>query len=84
LQFLSLLLAALGLAPRAAHLLEMPVKLGYTPEQYFEVYADLRMRWECGHVVAFVLWLAGYLCLSWLVVRRPRVESSKGTVNAFA
>jgi hypothetical protein len=162
LQFLSLLLAALGLAPGAAHLLEMPVKLGYMPEQYFtvtstlyglfgsvgaviqfgalavagllafrsrvssatrlpvaaavlfglslvawgalvapvnaqwseaiesgsrslsQVYAELRLRWEYGHVVAFVLWFSGYLCLSWLAVRRPRAESSNTRVDAFA
>ena len=41
LRFFSLLLVALGLAPGAAHLLEMPVKLGYTPEQYFAVTSTL-------------------------------------------
>jgi hypothetical protein len=39
--FFSLLLVALGLAPGVAHLLEMPVKLGYTPEQYFAVTSTL-------------------------------------------
>jgi hypothetical protein len=34
-------MAALGLAPGAAHLLEMPVKLRYTPEQYFAVTSTL-------------------------------------------
>src|SRR5262245_49572149 len=37
LRFFTLLFVALGLAPGAAHLMEMPVKLGYTPEQYFAV-----------------------------------------------
>src|SRR5262245_58315815 len=37
LRFFTLVLVALGLTPGAAHLLEMPVKLGYTPEQYFAV-----------------------------------------------
>jgi len=147
LRFFSLLLVALGLAPGAAHLLEMPVKLSYTPEQYFavtstlyalfgsagaviqvgalvitgvlafvsrglpavrfaigalllmslslvawgalvapvnaqwseaiksgtqslpKVYAELRLRWEYGHAVAFALWLAGYCCLQWFGVR---------------
>ena len=147
LRFFSVLLAALGLAPGAAHLLEMPVKLGYTPERYFAVtstlyalfgsagalvqigalvlagvlafasrrlpaarftiagalllglsliawgalvapvngrwseaiesrsqslpqlYAELRFRWEYGHAAAFALWLAGYCCLLWSVVR---------------
>jgi hypothetical protein len=41
LRFFSLLLAAPGLAPGAAHLLEMPVKLGYTPERYFAVTSSL-------------------------------------------
>jgi hypothetical protein len=149
LRFFALLLVGLGLAPGAAHLLEMPVKLGYTPEQYFAVtstlyalfgaagavvqvaaflltgvlafvsrrasgvrlvvaaamllglslvawaalvapvnarwgeaiqagspslpqlYADLRLRWELGHVVAFVLWLVGYCCLLWFALGGP-------------
>jgi hypothetical protein len=41
LRFFSLLLVALGLAPGAAHLLEMPVKLGYTPELYYAVTSTL-------------------------------------------
>ncbi len=41
LRFFSLLLVALGLAPGAAHLLEMPVKLDYTPEKYFAVTSTL-------------------------------------------
>ena len=146
LRFFSLLLVALGLAPGAAHLLEMPVKLGYTPELYYAVtstlyaffgsagaiiqvgalvitgvlafvsrgqpgaqlavaavvllgvslaawgafvapvntqwsdaiksgadalpalYANLRLRWEYGHAVAFVLWFAGYCCLQWFSI----------------
>jgi hypothetical protein len=146
LRFFSLLLVALGLAPGAAHLLEMPVKLGYAPELYFAVtstlyalfgsvgaivqvgalvitgvlafvsrglpatrlvvaaavllglsltawgalvapvnaqwgdaiksgsqalpaiYAELRLRWEYGHAVAFALWFAGYCCLQWFAV----------------
>ena len=39
--FLALLFGALGLAPGAAHVLEMPVKLGYTPEQYLAVTSTL-------------------------------------------
>lgn len=39
--FLALLFSALGLAPGAAHVLEMPVKLGYTPEQYLAVTSTL-------------------------------------------
>jgi hypothetical protein len=41
LRFICLLLVALGLAPGAAHMLEMPVKLSYTAEQYFAVTSTL-------------------------------------------
>ncbi|MCC6198589.1 MAG: hypothetical protein IT518_29420 [Burkholderiales bacterium] len=37
----SLTLTALGLAPGAAHLMEMPVKLGYAPAFYAEVTSTL-------------------------------------------
>lgn len=37
----ALTLTALGLAPGAAHLLELPVKLGYQPELYARVTATL-------------------------------------------
>jgi hypothetical protein len=141
LRFLTLVLAALGLAPGTAHILEMPVKLAYTPELYaavtstlyaffgsagavFQVgallsaallayrsrylaafrftllgavllaislavwgaavapvnaewaqiietaseplptaYARLRLRWECGHAAACMVWFAGYCFL---------------------
>lgn len=140
------MLAALGLGPGLAHLLEMPVKLGYAPELYATVtstlyaffgsagalfqlgalasalalayasrkhpgfrlamagasllacslilwgilvapvnaqwaqaihdgsqslpalYAQLRPRWEYGHVAAFVAWLAGYGLLQWFAL----------------
>jgi len=159
LRFFSLFLVALGLAPGAAHLLEMPVKLGYTPEQYFAVtstlyklfgsagaviqigaliitgvlafvsrgipasrlvaaaaillcfsllawailvapvnaqrgeaiksgaqllpnlYAELRLRWEYGHVAAFALWLAAYCCLQWFTLGTTSlVKSGKNVV----
>lgn len=41
LHFVTLVLAALGLAPGAAHLLEMPVKLSYAPELYAAVTSTL-------------------------------------------
>jgi len=41
LRFVTLLLAALGLAPGAAHLMEMPVKLAYSPELYAAVTSTL-------------------------------------------
>jgi hypothetical protein len=152
--FLSLVLAALGLGPGLAHLLEMPVKLDYSPELYaavtstlyaffgyagalFQVgalasalalayasrkhagfrfamagasllacslilwgalvapvnaawaraiqdgsqplpalYAQLRSRWEYGHVAAFVAWLAGYGLLQWFALG-PGLEKKK-------
>ena len=142
-RFVTLLLAALGLAPGAAHMLELPIKLNYSSELYTQVtstlyalfgavggsvqiaaliaasllcylsrkqpesihlllgavcfavslllwaavvqpvntewadvlhstpeaitrrYADLRNRWEYGHVAAFLAWLTGYCSLQW-------------------
>ena len=40
-RFITLILAALGLAPGAAHVLEMPVKMTYTPELYAAVTSTL-------------------------------------------
>lgn len=40
-QRIALTLAALGLAPGAAHLMEMPVKLGYTAAMYADVTSTL-------------------------------------------
>jgi hypothetical protein len=37
----TLILAALGLAPGAAHVLELPVKMAYTPELYMAVTSTL-------------------------------------------
>jgi hypothetical protein len=149
LRFPTLLLAALGLAPGAAHVLELPVKMQYSPELYATVtstlyalfgsvgaviqvgavlcaffnaylvrksvmfrmalcgalflglslvlwgalvapvnsawadalnttpqsvasiYAQLRPRWEYGHVAAFVAWLAGYCLVQLSVLRDP-------------
>lgn len=41
LQVIALTLAALGLAPGATHLLELPVKLGYPPALYAQVTSTL-------------------------------------------
>ncbi|MDO8907977.1 MAG: hypothetical protein Q7W55_05680 [Pseudohongiella sp.] len=41
LQIIALTLAALGLAPGAAHLMELPVKLAYPPHMYAEVTSTL-------------------------------------------
>jgi hypothetical protein len=150
LRFPTLLLAALGLAPGAAHVLELPIKMQYPPDLYASVtstlyalfgsvgaviqvaavlfaflnaylvrgtatfrmalsgalglglslvlwgalvapvnsawadalnttpqsvagiYAQLRPRWEYGHVAAFVAWLAGYCLLQLSVLRDAR------------
>jgi hypothetical protein len=40
-EFAALLLAALGLAPGAAHMLELPIKMGYPPELYARVTSSL-------------------------------------------
>jgi hypothetical protein len=153
LQIAALTLTALGLAPGAAHLMELPVKLGYPPELYAEVtstlyawfgrvggtvqvaaavtvaglaflvrrepqartiaasaaalvvslllwgllvgpvnaawdaaavatpearaavYDGLRLRWEFGHVAAFIAWLAGWLGLAEGITRSSRRPS---------
>src|SRR5262245_5003313 len=41
LRFVALLLAALGLVPGGAHLLELPVKMGYEPALYAQVTSTL-------------------------------------------
>jgi hypothetical protein len=41
LRFFALTLAALGLTPGAAHVLELPVKLSYSPELYSQVTSTL-------------------------------------------
>lgn len=145
---IALTLCALGLAPGAAHVMELPVKLGYPPALYAQVtstlyawygvaggaiqvaaalagvtlafrmrgspgfgmaaassasllvslalwgalvapvnaawaerspadpafadaYAELRMRWEYGHVAAFIAWFTGWAGLVAAATRRP-------------
>jgi hypothetical protein len=36
---------------------------GAGPDVFVATYAQLRLRWEFGHVAAFVAWLAGWLGL---------------------
>jgi hypothetical protein len=63
--FLTLVLTALGLAPGAAHVLEMPVKLGYAPELYAAVTSSLYLffGWVGGPLQ--VAALVGACLLSW-------------------
>ena len=155
LRFPTLLLAALGLAPGAAHVLELPAKMQYSPDLYasvtstlyaffgsvgaviqvaavicaffdaylvrktamfrmalwgalflalslvlwgvlvapvnsawaeawstapqsvVSVYAQLRSRWEYGHVAAFAAWLVGYCALQLSVLRDQRVQPAR-------
>src|SRR5262245_18051340 len=155
LRFVALLLAALGLVPGGAHLLELPVKMGYEPALYAQVtstlyrlfgfgggliqvsaalaaavlslhtrgdtsfrstvlgaamlaltlvlwgalvapvnaewarviesspasvpeaYAQLRPRWEYGHVAAFAAWLAGFGLLVASSLAHPKARSGE-------
>jgi hypothetical protein len=36
-----------------------------------DLYAQLRPRWEYGHVAAFVAWFAGYCFLLWFALCEP-------------
>jgi hypothetical protein len=47
--------------------------LNAAPQSAATVYAQLRPRWEYGHVAAFAAWLAGYCVLQLSVLR----ESSR-------
>jgi hypothetical protein len=38
------------------------------------VYAQLRLRWEYGHVAAFLAWFAGYVVLQWFAVGEWKVH----------
>ena len=40
------------------------------------IYAQLRLRWECGHAVAFLLWLAGFCSLQWSALTAPATSRS--------
>jgi len=75
LRFVSLLLAALGLGPGVAHLLEMPVKLNYTPEQYFAVTSTLYMFFGSAGAVVQVGALVVTGVLAFACRGRPAVRS---------
>lgn len=153
-QIIALTLTALGLAPGAAHLMELPVKLAYSPlmyaevtstlyawfgplggtiqvaativvavvafqarrspggrllaasaaalvvslllwaslvapvnsvwantvasspDEFIEVYDNLRARWEYGHVAAFIAWLTGWFGLVASFTTRPLSSTS--------
>jgi hypothetical protein len=68
---LSLSLWAAFVAPVNAEWLEV---MRTTPHEAPAAYAELRERWEYGHVAAFVAWFAGYslLVLAVLTESSPR------------
>ena len=69
-RFLSLLFAALALGPALAHLLELPNKIGLTPEDYLTVQQIYRGWALLGIVVIGAL--ATSLAHAWLVRKRHR------------
>lgn len=76
----ALTLAALGLAPGAAHLMELPVKLAYSAELYAQVTSTL-YRWygiAGGLVQVSAVLVAGVLAI------RARQSAAGGLVAASA
>ena len=71
LSLLTLVLAALGLAPGAAHLLEMPVKLGYTPELYATVTRTLYAFFGSAGAAIQIAGLASAAVLAFVFRQRP-------------
>jgi hypothetical protein len=71
LRFPTLVLAALGLAPGAAHVLEMPVKLGYTAELYAEVTSTLYAYFGFAGAIFQVGALLGAMVLTYRSRRLP-------------
>ncbi len=76
-RLIALILAALGLAPGAAHVLEMPVKMSYTPELYAAVTSTL-YAWF-GTVGAAVQ-VTALLSAGWLAFRSRGSASFRSTL----
>ncbi|MBW7924112.1 MAG: hypothetical protein H3C59_05140 [Burkholderiaceae bacterium] len=70
----SLLLWALVVAPVNS---AWAGSAGSGPEEFAAAYARLRLRWEYGHVAAFIAWLTGWFGLVAALTRRD-VESANG------
>jgi hypothetical protein len=66
LRFLTMVLAALGLAPGTAHVLEMPVKLSYAPQLYAAVTSTLYVLFGVIGGALQVVALLGACLLCWL------------------
>lgn len=71
LRFVTLLLAALGLAPGAAHVLELPVKLDYSPQFYAQVTSSLYALFGAIGGTAQVAALVSACVLCYLSRKRP-------------
>lgn len=78
---LALTLVALGLVPGAAHLLELPVKLGYPPALYVQVTGTL-YRWY--GIVGGTVQVAAALAVTLLAVRARHLPSAGYTAASAA
>jgi hypothetical protein len=72
LQAAALTLTALGLAPGAAHVMEMPVKLGYSPELYAAVTSTLYAGFG---FVGGTVQVAAVAAVGWLAFRARRLPA---------
>jgi len=84
LRFVTLLVVGLGLAMGAAHVLELPQKMQFSPELYAAV--NTKMYHYFGSVGA-VLTVAGILlsgCLMWMVRGRPAFPLTVGGTLCLA
>lgn len=78
LRFWLLVFAALGLAPGAAHVMELPVKMGYAPELYAAVTSTLYALY--GSVGAATQ-VAALLCSAWATFRLRKTASFRSTLS---
>jgi hypothetical protein len=81
LQGTALTLTALGLAPGAAHLLEMPVKMGYSPAMYAEVTSTL---YAWFGLAGGSVQVAAVLAVAVLAFQSRHSASSRFTATAAA
>lgn len=70
LRFLALLLAGLGLAPGAAHMLELPVRMGWEPSLYAAVTSSLYRLFGSAGAAFQIGALLLSAALAWRVRRR--------------
>jgi hypothetical protein len=72
LQITALTLTALGLAPGASHLMQLPVKMGYTPEMYAATTSTLYAWYG---LVGGVIQVGALLAVAFLAFRVRRLRS---------